>query len=239
MEEEHQGNDSSERPKSSHRAVLEKKLSIAERAVATNPSCVALQLERLRICQELWEPSLLTKEWKKLVSLQYLFLYATLLMFLYLSYLQSWTVKLLLRLWFIFFALKSGMVGSSTLTQPYFKGSSTKKNQFPPLEYQNASLSQENSHIPNLCHLTDIRTEIVFYLLHFRCSSTQTVPPCGKSIYCSHRATSATSLCQRSTLPTESVSARLVLCGMAAWSLTQPCQGLKRICWVTEILFSL
>ncbi|XP_073323174.1 nuclear exosome regulator NRDE2 isoform X2 [Pagrus major] len=68
-EEEQQGNNSSERRKSSHRAVLEKKLSIAERAVATNPSCVALQLERLRICQELWEPSLLTKEWKKLVFL--------------------------------------------------------------------------------------------------------------------------------------------------------------------------
>lgn len=82
MEEEQQGKDPSERCKSSHRAVLEKKLSIAERAVATNPSCVALQLERLRICQELWEPSLLTKEWKKLVSLQYLFLYATHLMFL-------------------------------------------------------------------------------------------------------------------------------------------------------------
>lgn len=112
MEEEQQGNDLSERSKSSHRAVLEKKLSIAERAVATNPSCVALQLERLRICQELWEPSLLTKEWKKLVSLQYLFLYATHLMFLYLYCLQSWTVKLLIQLWFIFFALKSGMVGS-------------------------------------------------------------------------------------------------------------------------------
>ncbi|KAM8737726.1 nuclear exosome regulator NRDE2 [Acanthopagrus schlegelii] len=69
MEEEQQGQDPSERRKSSHRAVLEKKLSIAERAVATNPSCVALQLERLRICQELWEPSLLTKEWKKLVFL--------------------------------------------------------------------------------------------------------------------------------------------------------------------------
>ncbi|XP_044022933.1 nuclear exosome regulator NRDE2 [Siniperca chuatsi] len=68
-EEERQGSDSAERRKSSHRAVLEKKLSIAERAVATNPSCIALQLERLRICQELWEPSLLAKEWKKLVFL--------------------------------------------------------------------------------------------------------------------------------------------------------------------------
>ncbi|XP_077587294.1 nuclear exosome regulator NRDE2 [Stigmatopora nigra] len=58
-----------ERRKSSHKAVLEKKLAIAERAVATNPSCVALQRERLRICQELWEPSALAKEWKKLVFL--------------------------------------------------------------------------------------------------------------------------------------------------------------------------
>ncbi|XP_035529629.1 nuclear exosome regulator NRDE2 [Morone saxatilis] len=68
-EEEQQGSDSAERRKSSHRAVLEKKLSITERAVATNPSCIALQRERLRICQELWEPSLLAKEWKKLVFL--------------------------------------------------------------------------------------------------------------------------------------------------------------------------
>ncbi|KAM7404039.1 hypothetical protein PAMA_004452 [Pampus argenteus] len=68
-EEEQQGTDSAERRKSSYRAVLEKKLSIAERAVATNPGCIALQLERLRICQELWEPSVLAKEWKKLVFL--------------------------------------------------------------------------------------------------------------------------------------------------------------------------
>uniref|UniRef100_A0A3B4H7E8 NRDE-2, necessary for RNA interference, domain containing n=1 Tax=Pundamilia nyererei TaxID=303518 RepID=A0A3B4H7E8_9CICH len=68
-EEEQQGSDAAERRKSSYRAVLEKKLSIAERAVATNPLCIALQLERLRICQELWEPSALAKEWKKLVFL--------------------------------------------------------------------------------------------------------------------------------------------------------------------------
>ncbi|XP_041809776.1 nuclear exosome regulator NRDE2 isoform X2 [Chelmon rostratus] len=67
--EEQQGSGSAERRQSSQRAVLEKKLSIAERAVATNPCCIALQLERLRICQELWEPSLLAKEWKKLVFL--------------------------------------------------------------------------------------------------------------------------------------------------------------------------
>ncbi|TMS21098.1 Protein NRDE2-like protein [Larimichthys crocea] len=69
VEEDKQGCDPSERRKSSYRAVLEKKLSIAERAVATNPGCIALQLERLRVCQELWEPSLLAKEWKKLVFL--------------------------------------------------------------------------------------------------------------------------------------------------------------------------
>lgn len=69
-EEAEQGNDSSERRKASHRAVLEKKLSIAERALANNPCSITLQLERLRICQELWEPSLLAKEWKKLVSAQ-------------------------------------------------------------------------------------------------------------------------------------------------------------------------
>uniref|UniRef100_A0A3B4YXD0 NRDE-2, necessary for RNA interference, domain containing n=1 Tax=Stegastes partitus TaxID=144197 RepID=A0A3B4YXD0_9TELE len=68
-EEEQQSNDSAEHRKSSYKAVLEKKLSIAERAVATNPLCIALQLERLRICQELWEPSVLAKEWKKLVFL--------------------------------------------------------------------------------------------------------------------------------------------------------------------------
>ncbi|XP_056152067.1 nuclear exosome regulator NRDE2 [Lampris incognitus] len=67
-EQEQQG-DSTDSHKLSYRAVLEKKLSIAERAVATNPDCAALQLERLKICQELWEPSALVKEWKKLVFL--------------------------------------------------------------------------------------------------------------------------------------------------------------------------
>ncbi|KAG7224661.1 hypothetical protein INR49_011414 [Caranx melampygus] len=68
-EDAQQDNDTAERRKSSYRAVLEKKLSIVERAVETNPTCIALQLERLRICQELWEPSALAKEWKKLVFL--------------------------------------------------------------------------------------------------------------------------------------------------------------------------
>uniref|UniRef100_A0A3B4BJ74 Uncharacterized protein n=1 Tax=Periophthalmus magnuspinnatus TaxID=409849 RepID=A0A3B4BJ74_9GOBI len=61
--------DHTECPKLSYRAVLEKKLSIADRAVASNPSCISLQLERLKICQELWESSVLAKEWKKLVFL--------------------------------------------------------------------------------------------------------------------------------------------------------------------------
>ncbi|XP_060918873.1 nuclear exosome regulator NRDE2 [Labrus mixtus] len=65
--EEQQGSDLAELHKSSYRAVLEKKLSIAARAAETNPRCIDLQLERLKICQELWEPSLLAKEWKKLV----------------------------------------------------------------------------------------------------------------------------------------------------------------------------
>ncbi|XP_060938719.1 nuclear exosome regulator NRDE2 [Limanda limanda] len=68
-EEEPQGSHSTEHRKSSYRAVLDKKLCIAERAVETNPTSIALQLERLRICQELWEPSVLAKEWKKLVFL--------------------------------------------------------------------------------------------------------------------------------------------------------------------------
>ncbi|CAL8285667.1 unnamed protein product [Lota lota] len=61
--------DSAERRRASYRAVVEKKLSVAERAVASNPACVALQLERLRLCRELWEPAALAKEWKKLVFL--------------------------------------------------------------------------------------------------------------------------------------------------------------------------
>uniref|UniRef100_A0A8C4ZMM6 NRDE-2, necessary for RNA interference, domain containing n=1 Tax=Gadus morhua TaxID=8049 RepID=A0A8C4ZMM6_GADMO len=61
--------DSAERRRASYRGVVEKKLSVAERAVALNPSCVALQLERLRLCRELWEPAALAKEWKKLVFL--------------------------------------------------------------------------------------------------------------------------------------------------------------------------
>lgn len=71
-EEDNQGSHQTEQHKASYRAVLEKKLSIVDRAVTTNPSCIALQLERLKICQELWEPSALAKEWKKLVRPLYL-----------------------------------------------------------------------------------------------------------------------------------------------------------------------
>lgn len=66
-EQDHQGSDHTDRLKSSYGAVLEKKLSIADRAVAANPSSISLQLERLKLCQELWESSALAKEWKKLV----------------------------------------------------------------------------------------------------------------------------------------------------------------------------
>ncbi|XP_028294581.1 protein NRDE2 homolog [Gouania willdenowi] len=68
-EEEQTGGESAERRRSSYRVVLEKKLSIAERAINANPVCIELQLERLWICQELWEPAVLAKEWKKLVFL--------------------------------------------------------------------------------------------------------------------------------------------------------------------------
>lgn len=81
-------------------------------------------------------------------------------------------------------------------------------------------------------------TRQAFYLFYSRCSSTQTAPPCGGSICCSLRATSAASPCQRSTLPMGSVWAPSVLCAMAAWSLTRPCQELRRICWVTDLAFT-
>uniref|UniRef100_A0A673NHG7 Protein NRDE2 homolog n=1 Tax=Sinocyclocheilus rhinocerous TaxID=307959 RepID=A0A673NHG7_9TELE len=53
--------------KMSLRAVLEKKLSIVDRAVESNPANVDLKLEKLHLCKELWEPATLQKEWKKLV----------------------------------------------------------------------------------------------------------------------------------------------------------------------------
>uniref|UniRef100_A0A672P4J7 NRDE-2, necessary for RNA interference, domain containing n=1 Tax=Sinocyclocheilus grahami TaxID=75366 RepID=A0A672P4J7_SINGR len=56
-----------EMKKMSLHAVLEKKLSIVDRAVESNPANVDLKLEKLRLCKELWEPTTLQKEWKKLV----------------------------------------------------------------------------------------------------------------------------------------------------------------------------
>ncbi|XP_061109952.1 nuclear exosome regulator NRDE2 [Conger conger] len=51
------------------RMTLEKKVSILERALESNPTSVELKLARLTLCQELWEPATLLKEWKKLVFL--------------------------------------------------------------------------------------------------------------------------------------------------------------------------
>ncbi|XP_064179184.1 nuclear exosome regulator NRDE2 isoform X2 [Anguilla rostrata] len=51
------------------RMTLEKKVSILERALESNPTSVELKLARLKLCQELWEPAALLKEWKKLVFL--------------------------------------------------------------------------------------------------------------------------------------------------------------------------
>ncbi|XP_043118597.1 nuclear exosome regulator NRDE2 isoform X2 [Puntigrus tetrazona] len=56
-----------EMKKMSLRAVLEKKLSILDRAVESNPVNVDLKLKKLCLCKELWEPAALQKEWKKLV----------------------------------------------------------------------------------------------------------------------------------------------------------------------------
>ncbi|XP_073683226.1 nuclear exosome regulator NRDE2 isoform X2 [Garra rufa] len=59
--------DDGDMKKMSFRAVLEKKLSIVDKAVESNPANVDLKLEKLRLCKELWEPATLQKEWKKLV----------------------------------------------------------------------------------------------------------------------------------------------------------------------------
>ncbi|XP_030070609.1 nuclear exosome regulator NRDE2 [Microcaecilia unicolor] len=49
--------------------ILEKKLSILDRAIESNPHRVELKLARLKLCEELWEPAVLLKEWQKLVFL--------------------------------------------------------------------------------------------------------------------------------------------------------------------------
>ncbi len=210
-EEEQQGSDPTESRKSSHRAVLEKKLSIADRAVATNPGCIALQLERLRICQELWEPSLLAKEWKKLVSVCVLCASMWLTQCFYI-----WTIcdvaptSCNYSWFFLFFALiwvgKSLVLvfGSFSFTLPY------DMNLHLQSSFNSSLRFNKKRHIFTFCQwpkLTVIltQTHLMLYLLHFRCSSTQTVPPCGRSICSSPRPTSATSQCQRSTLPMGSV----------------------------------
>ncbi|KAJ8290294.1 hypothetical protein GJAV_G00011040 [Gymnothorax javanicus] len=59
----------SDRRRKSLRLTLEKKVSILERALESNPASVELKLARLQLCRELWEPAALLKEWKKLVFL--------------------------------------------------------------------------------------------------------------------------------------------------------------------------
>ncbi|XP_077123740.1 nuclear exosome regulator NRDE2 isoform X1 [Ranitomeya variabilis] len=49
--------------------VLEKKLSILERAIESNPGSTELKLARLRLCAEFWEAAALLKEWQKLIFL--------------------------------------------------------------------------------------------------------------------------------------------------------------------------
>lgn len=57
----------SESCRRSERALVERKVSVLDRALDSNPGAVELKLERLRLCRELWEPVVLLKEWKKLV----------------------------------------------------------------------------------------------------------------------------------------------------------------------------
>ncbi|XP_069493555.1 nuclear exosome regulator NRDE2 [Ambystoma mexicanum] len=55
--------------KISLKVILEKKLSILERAIESNQKNVDLKLARLKLCEEFWEPAALLKEWHKLVFL--------------------------------------------------------------------------------------------------------------------------------------------------------------------------
>ncbi|XP_054987614.1 nuclear exosome regulator NRDE2 isoform X1 [Sorex araneus] len=61
--------DGEPRQRASLRLVLEKKLAVLERALDSNQGSVELQLARLRVCAELWEPGALAKEWQKLLFL--------------------------------------------------------------------------------------------------------------------------------------------------------------------------
>ncbi|KAG8449057.1 hypothetical protein GDO86_015928 [Hymenochirus boettgeri] len=51
------------------KVLMEKKLSILERAIESNPSSTELKLARLRLCEEFWEAPTLLKEWQKLTFL--------------------------------------------------------------------------------------------------------------------------------------------------------------------------
>ncbi|MFT7801827.1 protein NRDE2 homolog isoform X1 [Arapaima gigas] len=58
-----------DRHKKSLKNTLEKKLSILERALESNPGSVELKLARLHLGRELWDPAVLLREWKQLVFL--------------------------------------------------------------------------------------------------------------------------------------------------------------------------
>ncbi|XP_017650731.1 protein NRDE2 homolog isoform X2 [Nannospalax galili] len=55
--------------KKSLKLLLEKKLAVLERAIESNPSSMDLKLAKLKLCAEFWEPSMLVKEWQKLIFL--------------------------------------------------------------------------------------------------------------------------------------------------------------------------
>ncbi|XP_059229514.1 nuclear exosome regulator NRDE2 isoform X1 [Mustela nigripes] len=56
-----------EKRKRSRKLVLDRKLAILERAIESNQSSVELQLAKLELCAEFWEPSALLREWQKLI----------------------------------------------------------------------------------------------------------------------------------------------------------------------------
>ncbi|MEE6516426.1 hypothetical protein FKM82_025871, partial [Ascaphus truei] len=58
-----------ERHRKSVRLLLEKKVSILEKAIERNPGSMELKLARLRLCGEFWEAPSLLKEWQKLIFL--------------------------------------------------------------------------------------------------------------------------------------------------------------------------
>ncbi|XP_075470675.1 nuclear exosome regulator NRDE2 isoform X2 [Ascaphus truei] len=58
-----------ERHRKSVRLLLEKKVSILEKAIERNQGSMELKLARLRLCGEFWEAPSLLKEWQKLIFL--------------------------------------------------------------------------------------------------------------------------------------------------------------------------